>query len=96
MITKNEISIELLKNAFVKQLKAELSEAKFAEVLKRNADEIDKRICHSHDFIDANAVMADAFEACFKESINFENKIHLEIINEAWSLAKNQALSLKR
>lgn len=65
-----------------------MSEADFAEVLKRNATETDKCICHSHDSIDANAVMADAFEACFKESIDFENQIHLDVINEAWSLAK--------
>ncbi len=88
MIIKNELNIELLKAAFIKQLKSELSEADFAEVLKRNAAEADKRICHSHDYIDANAVMADAFEACFKELIDFENQMHLDIINEAWLLAK--------
>lgn len=90
---KSEQNIELMKEAFVKQLRKELSEPNFAEVIKRNAAEEDQRICHSHDFIDANAVMADAFEACFQESIDFENRIHVEIINEAWSLAKKKALS---
>lgn len=93
MMIKSEQNVELLKDAFVKQLKAELSEADFAEVVKRNAAERDQRICHSYDFIDANAVMADAFGACFQESIDFENRIHVEIINEAWSLAKKKALS---
>ncbi len=81
MIIKNELNIELLKNAFVKQLKAELSQADFQELIRRNTSENDKRICHSYDFIDANAVMADAFEACFKESLDFENQVHLDVIN---------------
>jgi hypothetical protein len=55
----------------VKQLAAEfsgvlatwLTNEQLAEVVKRNSEEIDPGICHSHDFIDANQALLDVFES---------------------------------
>lgn len=48
-------------------------------------------ICHSHDFIDANAIMLRSFEQVFPNIIfDFENEEHIELINTAWLLARLQ------
>jgi hypothetical protein len=46
---------------FVALLRVELTPEQFRETKRRNRDRADKRSCASHDFCDANMVMADAF-----------------------------------
>lgn len=81
--------IEPLANEFIKLLKQYLSEEEFNEVKRRNAIETDKRICHSHDYIDANVVMLEAMKN-LNIKIDFESDETFKLIHEAWILAKTQ------
>lgn len=86
-----KINIDRLSETFVKLLKENMSAAEFEKMQELNKAETDKRICHSHDFTDANAVMLSAFEKCFAEiEFNFDNENHIDLFNKAWSLAKNE------
>lgn len=85
-----EVNVKLLSGTFVNMLKAEISADDFEKMKELNKAETDKRICHSHDFTDANAVMLSAFEKCFAETeFDFDDESHIELFNAAWSLAKN-------
>lgn len=85
---------------FVAGLREELTAAEFNAMRERNALETYKDVCHSHDFCDANMVMAAAFEkvmgrepftpcdveegACAEESAEAD----CEFFNVAWEMAK--------
>lgn len=73
--------------AFVRLLRDALSLAEFAEMQKRNAAEPDLNICHSHDFLDANVVMADAYKNHTGEEIDLQSDEDIAIWNMAWKLA---------
>lgn len=49
-------------NAFAIRLKKEIGEDKFKAVLEANRTEANPEICHSHDFVDANVLMDEAFK----------------------------------
>lgn len=86
-----ESNVKKLSDTFVQLLKENMSAAEFEKIKKLNNAETDKRLCHSHDFTDANAVMLSAFEKCFAEiEFNFDNENHIDLFNKAWSLAKNE------
>lgn len=52
---------ELVAELFRRQMRENCSLTELAEIDQRNRDEKDSRICHSHDFCDANQAMIDAF-----------------------------------
>ena len=70
---------------FCKKLSIEIGDTNLHEVVNRNRLESDKKICHSHDFCDANMVMEDAFKSLFGKDSG-DDDIHL--INAAWDEAK--------
>ena len=45
-------------------------------------------ICHSHDYIDANEVMAEAWRSIFGFEIDLQNNEMCSLWGEAWSAAK--------
>lgn len=47
---------------FCENLRRRLSADEMAEVIRRNKAKPSNRICHSHDFCDANVYMGDAFD----------------------------------
>lgn len=55
--------VSKLADAFVADLRANVSPADFAEIRRRNATPAYDRACASHDFIDANECMDAAFRA---------------------------------
>lgn len=86
----NESNVKLLSDTFVNMLKDKMSVADFEKMQELNKAETNKRICHSHDFTDANAVMLSAFEKCFSDTtFDFDNGDHINLFNAAWNLAKN-------
>ncbi len=47
---------------FAYKVASQLDDEEMAEVVRRNADETDPTICHSHDFCDANMPMLESFQ----------------------------------
>lgn len=92
MTTKiNQTSIEILSANFSCLIKESLSEEEFADLAKRTDNELDPRICHSHDFLDSNQTMLDAWEATEGlPEIDLQNDAHSDAINRAWDLAKHK------
>lgn len=66
-----------------------------AEVVRRNAQETDPGVCHSHDFCDANVAMLDALD---DQNIEFDGNdaAQCAAINAAWNTAKDAAFDLVR
>ena len=60
---------------------------KMHEVNELNANEKHADVCHSHDFIDANEVMDDAFREVLGREIRQQVDADCQLWNEAWSLA---------
>ena len=59
-------------------------------IVKRNRDEEDAGICHSHDFCDANELMMIAYCEVFcitEEEFDMTEEI-MSNINEAWAIAR--------
>jgi len=46
-------------------------------------------ICASHNFCDANEIMAEAFEKIVGVELNIQLEEHKTLWNQAWTLAKN-------
>lgn len=60
----------------------------FHEVVERNRIQKDPRICHSHDFCDANVVMSNAFEATLGVEFDLQNDWHISVFEDGWTCAK--------
>jgi len=77
----NEVQIA---KEFCQILNWGLNAEEMAEVVRRNAEETNPNICHSHDFCDANEAMIVAFENYELDPIE-----NMELCNKAWNLAKS-------
>lgn len=92
----SEEEINRLAEAFTKHVRAffwddsiEDTNDDFMLVLERNAAEPDPAICHTHDFCDANMLMAAAWQECFPhEAFCLQNTFHTELWSAAWQQAK--------
>ena len=79
---------------FVTQLKACLSADQLAEIRKRNATpQYSGDVCASHDFIDANMVMNDAFEKVVGRELDAQNGADCVLWSKAWDIAKREFLT---
>ncbi len=79
---------ELIAKSFSAMLDIELD---LLEVITLNEAEEDKHICHSHDFIDANEVMLEAYKNVVGQEVTEEELVtptSIFIMSEAWTLAK--------
>lgn len=81
------MAVSTLADAFSTALGSILSEEEMQSVRERNRS-ADEMICHSHDFVDANEVMAQAFEFAFGLENAGLTDATRELWNSAWSLAK--------
>lgn len=59
-----------------------------AEVVRINAER-NEDYCASHDFCDANVVMLKSFRSALGATMDQSNQAHTDIVNDAWSLAKD-------
>jgi hypothetical protein len=98
--------VELLARTFVALLRRDLSEAEFRTVCVRNAQrtETNGYVCHSHDFIDANMTMDEAFTVALGYSPLDDDQrdpvddgmtsANIELWNAAHAIASDIYLSL--
>lgn len=77
-----------LARCFAARLTKALSPLQMASTIRRNAIETDMNVCHSHDFIDSNMVMADAFNLVFGHPIDLQDDEQRTIWGNAWNIAK--------
>jgi hypothetical protein len=91
-IVRAEMAKALAK-AFSEELLGYLGEDKMREVVRMNAAEADGRICHSHDFCDANQIMLDAMTKLGFELDDGKDggENNNDGINLAWDIAKENS-----
>jgi hypothetical protein len=76
-----------LADAFTRGLRNNLSPETLAAIDAENAARADDS-CASHDHLDANDVMADAFAAVMGRAPKASSSADAELINAAWDAAK--------
>lgn len=81
-------TVARLATAFSAELVGALPFVELLEVNQRNRDEQNGNICHSHDFIDANECMSEAFFKVMGRLIDFDGDEDFALINQAWTVAK--------
>jgi len=74
-------------DTFTDLLRSELSVDEFREMQVRNTAETSRGVCHSHDFLDANALM----EIAFIETTGRDNDCGNEADAAIWSAAWEEA-----
>ncbi len=57
----------------------------YDEACRRNHEEQNPNVCHTHDFCDANMVMHAAFR--MEGIADAENETHVDTWNAAWKIA---------
>lgn len=77
-----------LARLFSEGLKEALTYQEFSQVLDRNAHETNPGVCHTHDFIDANMIMSDAFVAMAGHEVDGNSDDDVDLWNAAWDIAK--------
>lgn len=58
----SEEQIRKIALTFCQDLYDDMGEKDYIEMIEQNEKEADEDICHSHDYVDANMYMLDAFE----------------------------------
>lgn len=86
------ISSETVADGFAGIIRDWLSEEEFEELCRRNREDSQEEVCHSHDFCDANDAMLSALD---REGISTDmtNSIVVNFVNAAWAEAKQEYLS---
>jgi hypothetical protein len=82
-----------LARAFGAEIQAALTRREFREMIDRNkSSHTDDGICASHDFVDANMYMLDAFKKTFGREpailTDADDEIDAKLWNDAWAIAK--------
>ena len=93
MKTKTLPTQKKLAASFIRKMRSSLSVANLKKVDASNAKQTNPNVCHSHDFIDANEVMLEAWEALTTTNCSPQNKAHVAKWNAAWDMAKKQGFS---
>lgn len=83
-----DVTPELLAKEFSKVLNEWLSDDEMKEVRRLNDDEMNKDICHSHDYCDANQAMINACE-----KLGFDC-MDMQLTGDAWNISKNNGFKL--
>ena len=82
------MNAETLAREFSRLLAGEIGLVRLGRIIERNATEADTRICHSHDYCDANQVMLDAMALINLGELDTQDEQQMTLINSAWSIAK--------
>ena len=80
--------VDELANEFIKTIQRWLGPQDCELVDERNRAEEDDRICHTHDFCDANMAMDEAYENLWRLSPNLRDEAVQDEWSDAWMLAK--------
>lgn len=65
------MNAEMLARAFIRELRTELTQAQIDAIVATNAERND-RSCATHDYVDANQTMLDAYEKATGESMQLD------------------------
>jgi hypothetical protein len=76
---------------FVSLLRAMLTPQQFAEMQNLNSV-ADDGVCHSHDYLDSNMTMADAFEQVVGREIDLQSDDDRALWSAAWRYALTHGL----
>lgn len=82
-----------LAEAFVSDMRAELTDEQLIEVDELNAGMDPQAQCVTHDFLDASSVMEQAFGGILGIKFNSLNKEHVNLWKMAWALAKKSGFA---
>lgn len=80
-----------LARMFSAEIVANLSETDLEAVRHRNSSDPDAwngKVCHTHDFIDANDCMLHAWVKLTRTDSSPDSEQHADLMDEAWALAK--------
>lgn len=97
-----EYAVPAIAHAFATRVRLALSRDELRQVVDRNASEPAAMVCHSHDFVDSNVLMLNAFaDAGLREPTNdtlneAQVAAALALWKQAWSLAKAQQFDPNR
>lgn len=92
----NFTEVERLAHVFTGQVAAETTIAQFVEIRRRNAEPeyIDNDQCATHDFIDADMAMLEAWTFCYGTGpvmpLSGEQE---KLWNDAWAFARREFLT---
>lgn len=89
----NTEMVEKLARQFLWVVRNALPDESLAEIDRLNAAETNPNVCHSHDFVDANVCMADAWRGVFGSDIDLHDEASTAIWNAAWDVAKKLGFS---
>ncbi len=84
---------EELSLTFNKLIREYLTEAQMAQVIADNGTEAYDGACATHDHLDANMVMLDAYEQVIGE-FDYEDEAHFNMWNDAWSMSRDQQFAV--
>lgn len=82
---------EKLATAFRELLARDLTADELLEMDNLNRLERDGRICHSHDFLDSNMTMNEAFTAVMGREADLESRDDTVLWSTAWDRMKEEA-----
>lgn len=82
--------IDRIAREFCNLLRSQLNTSEFNEMVWRHVNEgyVSSNACVSHEYCDANMVMAEAFEAVVGEIAKVVNEQHVALWSAAWDAAK--------
>lgn len=99
-----EIAAKQLAIRFSEHVRYTLTKEQLAEVVRRNHETgLSSGICHTHDFVDANEVMAAAMASIYGQQVvdgplldgtHRDNQRLVDVWNRAWDLAKASDFTL--
>lgn len=74
---------------FLRQLQQAVGTENYAQICALNLAQSDRRICHSHDFTDANMVMDAAISAVTGMEVDIQDDAQRHLWNTSWDLARD-------
>lgn len=80
---------------FVEFLRRDLTDAEWAEMKAKNATPDYWGCCASHDYVDSNMTMDEAFIATMGREMVLDADEDVDLINAAWDIARADALTDK-
>lgn len=83
-----------LANAFSAEVRASFTAEEMAEIRARNRKPEYAGACATHDFADANMIMAAAWQKVFKAECDPSDDGHAALWNRAWDIARENEFTV--
>lgn len=94
-MNRTTMTTEHLAHRFTSLLREALTDEQWAEMRGKNESGAYRLCCASHDYVDANMVMAAAFAEVHRREAKFldAGDADIRVWNDAWALARQTALT---